>query len=506
MVLVLAGCAWAGEWYAPLGQWRFGQQIEQLDYAAGAVAFDLTGARRLPRAYVEFNVAPVGTGVRAVQLVVAAKSDVDYYFAHFDARNSQVILVHRTPQRQWVELKRRRKVLIECGKWHTAALLAFKGRLVAYLDGKRILQAPLPGLELAGYCGLGTSQGRARFRHFNTFGEAMKMTFEHKLTQRVTVCHDGGAGDYEAFPDVVRLDNGELLCVFYAGYAHVSKPAPQLPNGGRVCAVRSKDNGLTWSNATIVYDDKYDNRDPHIAQLADGTVLCTFFSLDFDETGNYLRKGIYLVRSEDNGHTWSEPLCIKPNFVGSAPVRQLPDGSLIITLYTGDHGHFRTAVTRSFDGGFTWDEPVFLTTEADGSNDEADVVLLKSGKLLAAIRPTMNYTTSDDLGKTWTPVKPMGFEGHAPYFLYTSNGVLLLAHRLPNTALHYSLDDGQTWQGPVVVDNVIGAYPSMQELPDGTVIIVYYQEGEGSDIFAKFFKADQSGITFLEPADLSTGK
>ena len=52
---------------------------------------------------------------------------------------------------------------------------------------------------------------------------------------------------YQAFPDVCRLKNGDLLCVFYAGYNHISLPTDSLPNGGRICMVRSSDEGRTWS-------------------------------------------------------------------------------------------------------------------------------------------------------------------------------------------------------------------------------------------------------------------
>ena len=45
----------------------------------------------------------------------------------------------------------------------------------------------------------------------------------------VTVCADAGAGGYEAFPDVCRTKTGELICVFYAGYGHVSDPNEKLP-------------------------------------------------------------------------------------------------------------------------------------------------------------------------------------------------------------------------------------------------------------------------------------
>ena len=59
-----------------------------------------------------------------------------------------------------------------------------------------------------------------------------------------------------------------------------------------------------------------------------------------------------------------------------------------------------------------------------------------------------------------------------------------MAHRLPETSLHYSLDEGRTWIGPVLIDHFIGAYPSMVNLKDGRVLCVYYEEGKGSAIRA----------------------
>ena len=50
----------------------------------------------------------------------------------------------------------------------------------------------------------------------------------------VYVCRDAGTGGYQAFPDVCRLSDGRLMCVFYAGYGHVSMPNEQLPKGGRI--------------------------------------------------------------------------------------------------------------------------------------------------------------------------------------------------------------------------------------------------------------------------------
>ena len=77
--------------------------------------------------------------------------------------------------------------------------------------------------------------------------------------------------------------------------------------------------------------------------------------------------------------------------------------------------------------------------------------------------------TKKETGKTWGPVRPFGSKGHCPYFLRYSSGVILLAHRVPPTSLHWPADKGKTWNGPVRIDSVGGAYPSLVEQPDGLV-------------------------------------
>src|SRR5262245_25899616 len=87
------------------------------------------------------------------------------------------------------------------------------------------------------------------------------------------ICSGPAAGGYAAFPDVCRLPGGELYCVFYSGYAHVSSPNAEWPKGGRIMAVRSSDNGQSWSRPVVIIDTERDDRDPSIAVLKDGTLL-----------------------------------------------------------------------------------------------------------------------------------------------------------------------------------------------------------------------------------------
>jgi Neuraminidase (sialidase) len=320
--------------------------------------------------------------------------------------------------------------------------------------------------------------------------------------QHQIVCSGEAAGGYAAFPDVCRLQNGDLCCVFYSGYAHVSPPTDTWPRGGRIMAVRSTNNGTTWSKPAVAIDTDRDDRDPSVACLKDGTLLLNWFTPQNNQVA------VLLARSTDNGTTWGEPVHLKLDspysFACSSPVRQLADGSLILGLYCEDKTAKKTfgATVRSADGGKTWKDLAYIGETADIHLDaETDVVPLKDGTLLAALRSSkvdMHYAVSADSGKTWGPVKTFGFTGHCPYFLRHSSGVILLGHRLPATSLHWTADEGKTWNGPVKIDAVGGAYPSMVELPDGLVYCVYYEEGRGSSIRAVRLRVDTKGVTVVD--------
>jgi hypothetical protein len=314
----------------------------------------------------------------------------------------------------------------------------------------------------------------------------------------VYVCRDAGAGGYQAFPDVCRLSDGRLMCVFYAGYGHVSVPNQRLPKGGRICSCTSSDEGRTWTKAETLYDGPDDDRDPSIAQLRSGQLVCNFFSLrQSDGPGKPLvGLGSWIVTSGDLGKTWSAPRQLCADYYCSSPVRELSNGQLIVGLYRELPKTSIGAVGLSDDGGRTW-RAVDIDNGGFKLDAETDVVELADGALYAAQRPQMCFSISRDRGNTWSVSKPIGFPGHCPYFLRTRDNIILLAHRLPSTSLHYSLDECKTWSGNVLVDSVGGAYPSMVNLKDGTVLIVYYEEGAGSSIRCKRFRATRSGIEWL---------
>jgi hypothetical protein len=86
---------------------------------------------------------------------------------------------------------------------------------------------------------------------------------------------------------------------------------------------------------------------------------------------------------------------------------------------------------------------------------------------------------------------------HCPYLHRAPGNIILMGHRLPGTSLHYSLDECKTWSPNILIDSFEGAYPSMVTLKDGTILVAYCEEGPGSNIRARRFRATARGIKWL---------
>lgn len=322
----------------------------------------------------------------------------------------------------------------------------------------------------------------------------------------VYVATKNPVGDYQAFPDVCRLKDGRLFCVFYAGYEHISVPKPDCPRGGAVAGSFSSDNGKTWTESFIVVDTPFDDRDPSVTQLDDGRILVNFFVCSGPDMETALKSnpGPYyvatsLTESADGGKTWTSPRTLYEDYACSSPIRKLSTGRLILPLYiaTKTPPNAWGVIGISDDKGATWSKPIDIPNGGRRLDAETDLIELKDGTLWALQRAEMASSLSKDHGETWSESKPVGFTGHCPYLLRTRENVILLATRIPATSLRLSRDECQTWSAPVQVDHFGGAYPSMAELEDGSVLIVYYEEGKLSKIRAKKFRVTDSGVEWL---------
>lgn len=303
----------------------------------------------------------------------------------------------------------------------------------------------------------------------------------------VVVANGGGRNTY--FPDIVKLENGELLVVYYDSPAHTSQE-------GRISMVRSSDDGLTWSTPTTVIDSVYDDRDPSIMQTSDGTLLLSYFSTDWSQDPQQ-RVGAFVASSNDNGLTWSSPITVESKLDAStsSDIVELDNGHLLIPLYGKIPGHWQSKITVIHNNYGTLEFPIGNEIEIGniyGTNwAEPAVVNLGGGHLMMMIRTTTLafQTHSYDNGFTWTPPEQTDMEAQASHLLLLNPGE-------PNLKLLHTWGDysQQYASGRPVVGQIIGpdfgglservpvyvghcwdeSYPSSVRLDDGRLFTVYY--------------------------------
>ena len=139
---------------------------------------------------------------------------------------------------------------------------------------------------------------------------------------------------YQGFPDARRLANCDILVAFYAGYHHVSLATDDCPLGGRLCFVRSSNEGHTWGPPAVLYDDADEAKKtgfpacaPHLNRLSDGTIL---------PSHRLPKTSIHI--SHDDTQTWEGPFLVY-SCIGAYPATvELKDHSVPIVFYTEGGG------------------------------------------------------------------------------------------------------------------------------------------------------------------------
>lgn len=308
---------------------------------------------------------------------------------------------------------------------------------------------------------------------------------------------DGGG----YFPVLVRLQNGTLLSVLRGGAPHIGK-------NGRLDLVASADAGKSWPQRWNAVDGPDDDRNPAFGQLKDGTVVLAYSILSgYDTAGLKLgsrheRKfdGVFVVRSKDNGKTWTKPekneataqLLKSPGALSPyGKIVQLPDGAALMAVYyeiydSDGATHFESWLFRSVDSGKTWTDPSLI--RKDGN--ETAIAVMPDGSLLAAVRTgKAGYLTvmrSSNHGRTWNTPMPVTKDAEHPadlIVLQDGRVLMTFGERNAPRGIHALLsgDGGKTW-GPanhIVLagdaPNTDCGYPSSWEIAPGRIVTIYYQ-------------------------------
>ncbi len=302
--------------------------------------------------------------------------------------------------------------------------------------------------------------------------------------------HDG-INTYR-IPSIIATSNGTIL-VFCEGRrdSYVDGTPTNLvlkrSLGSKAADIRAWGTKVIWQPMQVLLATKageaYMNPVP-IIDKRDGTIilLVNYYPQPYKD----LPAHIWLMKSHDEGATWSSPTDISSGTglkeLGPGIGIQMQNGRLVAATYDG--------VIFSDDHGRTWKSG----GKVAGHYTETQVVELANGTLMLNIRHGGHRVValSKDGGETWgTPwtdkalIEPGNWEGcQASLIRYTrkrdgsSKDRLLFADpaslkdRL-DTTVRISYDEGQTWPVSRLIEKGRSGYSSMAVLPDGTIAIVY---------------------------------
>ncbi|MCU7725654.1 glycoside hydrolase [Actinoplanes sp. KI2] len=243
-----------------------------------------------------------------------------------------------------------------------------------------------------------------------------------------------GDGLVAHFPDVVSLGGGRLLAAFREGTGH-------LGPHGRISVVDSEDGGRSWGEPRVAVDGSYDDRDPKLARLADGTVLLSYFVIDWSGGPRHTTHGTFVRRSEDGGRTWGEPVVAGMGMTGGGidawhashgAVVELPGGDLLYPIYghRADEKWWQASAVRSSDGGRSWGGEVTIAA-GEGINFQEPTLTVVGDEVVSLIRTDVVHaylSRSSDGGRTWSEPKRTDMPASSHHALPLSTGEVLVTY------------------------------------------------------------------------------
>ena len=369
------------------------------------------------------------------------------------------------------------------------------------------------------------------------------LIFLHGADRKVTIIHKQGEFDCHTFriPAMVTTNKGTLLAVYDMRY----KSRRDLQGHMDIGLSRSTDGGETWARPVPIMDmqkfgglpeDQNGCSDPNIlVDRKTGEIMVSaVWTHGKPGTHQWVGKGsepghsihkssqFMMVRSKDDGLTWSEPenwtkRLKDPKWCLFAPAPgngiNLMDGTLVMPTQGRDTtGLPFSNFMWSKDHGKSWT----LSSPARDNTTECSVAELKDGSLMLNIRDNRNrkdksktngraVSVTKDMGKTWKVhssdhgalPEPVCMASLISHDLKDGRRVLFFSN--PNSkykrekmTVRMSLDQGKTWPKSILLDQKGGAYSSLAMVNDRTLGILY--ESSVADMVFQKIKLSEFGL------------
>ena len=371
----------------------------------------------------------------------------------------------------------------------------------------------------------------------------LSLSFLHGTDRKVTIIHKQGQFDCHTFriPAMATTNKGTLLAVYDMRY----KSRRDLQGHMDIGLSRSIDGGETWARPIPIMDmknfgglpeDQNGCSDPNI--LVDRKTGEIFVSAVWthgkpnthqwrgkgSEPGHSILKSsqFMIVRSTDDGVTWSEPenwtkRLKDPAWHLFAPAPgngiTLRDGTLVMPTQGRDKtGLPFSNLMWSKDHGKNWT----VSNHARDNTTECSVVELSDRSLMLNMRDNRNrsdksesngraVSVTKDMGKSWTVHRsdhgvlpePVCMASLISHDLVDGGRVLFFSnpnskHRREKMTVRMSLDQGKTWPKSILLDQKGGAYSSLSMVNDRTLGILY--ESSVADMVFQKIKLSEFGL------------
>ena len=299
---------------------------------------------------------------------------------------------------------------------------------------------------------------------------------------------------------------------------------------------RSFDNGKSWLSLQVLVDEGSDSlNDPCAVVLESGRILLMYQRFPWlvhARTSDRTQRAdpgydgprntrTYLIHSDDNGASWSEPREITRMVRASGRISigspgtgiQLKQGEhkgrVIIPLYetrplAGDERDWLNSVAYSDDQGETWQISNNIPHVGHtGYGNEAQVVELNDGRILLSSRNQggfyRKYSISEDGGIRWSNFRlDFGLPGTACQGSILrnnppENGNSLVVFTAPSNKyarnqgrVMISSSDGYEWEYSRLVTPGFFAYSCLSSLPDGNIGLLYETGDYRRIVFTSF--------------------
>lgn len=261
-----------------------------------------------------------------------------------------------------------------------------------------------------------------------------------------------------------------------------------------VCIWGSRLINNKWTVPQIIADGvmndsiRYACYNPVLYQVRGGELLL-FYKIGPDVVG---WTG-WMVRSKDNGITWSKREALPAGFLG--PIKNKPvliNGALVCPSSTEKNG-WQAHFEYTKDKGKSWTKSADLNDGFTVSAIQPSILKFADGRLEIVCRSqnkTINESWSNDGGKTWSTMiassLPNNNSGTDAVTLKDGWQLLVYNHVKPDSTavegrglrspLNIAISkDGEHWNAAMVLEDSPGeySYPSIIQTKDGRVHIVY---------------------------------